>query len=143
LSGSISPVVQISVKEQDSDPWTDFPVGQDQVFATNFRYIKTRVDFPNTDPTDFSLIRDIETRLSVKIKNDSGNVNVTSNPTNVQFGTDFIDIASITTTPQGTSPLVAVVDFLDAPNPTDFDIYLFDQQGNPATGTVRWAARGF
>ena len=143
LSGSISPVVQISVKEQDSDPWTDFPVGQDQVFATNFRYIKTRVDFPNTDPTDFSLIRDIETRLSVKIKNDSGNVNVTSNPTNVQFGTDFIDVASITTTPQGTSPLVAVVDFLDAPNPTDFDIYLFDQQGNPATGTVRWSARGF
>ena len=62
----------------------------------------------------------------------------------MNFNVDFVDVQGITVTPQGTTPLLAVVDFEDVPNPKSFDIYLFNgTTGAPATGQVRWNVRGY
>jgi len=56
-----------------------------------------------------------------------------------------VDISSITATPQGTTALIAIVDFTDAPNPTGFNLYLFDAAGANASGAgkyIRWQAEG-
>lgn len=144
--GSVTPTVTISTRKTLSDAWTDFPAGQNPVFATNFRYVKVKVDYskPAADNTSFLVLNELETLLSSKIKNDTGVAYVSANPTTVNFNVDFIDVQGITVTPQGTTPLLAVVDFDDVPHPASFDVYLFNgATGAPATGQVRWTARGY
>jgi len=144
--GSVTPTVTISTRKLLTDPWTDFPAGQNPVFATNFRYVKVKVDYSKdaTDNKSFLVLNELETVLSSKIKNDTGVAYVSANPTTVNFNVDFIDVQGITVTPQGTTPLMAVVDFDDVPHPTSFDVYLFNgTTGAPATGQVRWTARGY
>jgi len=144
--GSVTPTVTISTRKTLSDAWTDFPAGQNPVFATNFRYVKVKVDYSKdaTDNKSFLVLNELETVLSSKIKNDTGVAYVSANPTTVNFNVDFVDVQGITVTPQGTTPLLAVVDFEDVPNPKSFDIYLFNgTTGAPATGQVRWNARGY
>ena len=144
--GSVTPTVTISTRKTLSDAWTDFPAGQNPVFATNFRYVKVKVDYSKdaTDNKSFLVLNELETVLSSKIKNDTGVAYVSANPTTVNFNVDFIDVQGITVTPQGTTPLMAVVDFDDIPHPTSFDVYLFNgTTGAPATGQVRWTARGY
>jgi len=144
--GSVTPTVTISTRKLLTDPWTDFPAGQNPVFATNFRYVKVKVDYskPAADNTSFLVLNELETVLSSKIKNDTGVAYVSANPTTVNFNVDFVDVQGITVTPQGTTPLLAVVDFDDVPHPASFDVYLFNgATGAPATGQVRWTARGY
>lgn len=144
--GSVTPTVTISTRKTLSDAWTDFPAGQNPVFATNFRYVKVKVDYSKdaTDNKSFLVLNELETALSSKIKNDTGVAYVSANPTTVNFNVDFIDVQGITVTPQGTTPLLAVVDFDDVPHPASFDVYLFNgATGAPATGQVRWTARGY
>lgn len=144
--GSVTPTVTISTRKTLSDAWTDFPAGQNPVFATNFRYVKVKVDYskPAADNTSFLVLNELETVLSSKIKNDTGVAYVSANPTTVNFNVDFVDVQGITVTPQGTTPLLAVVDFDDVPHPTSFDVYLFNgTTGAPATGQVRWNVRGY
>ncbi len=137
----VSGQVTISVRETTADSWVDFQTGLTEVYATNFRYVKIRYDF--TGATD-SVARIEHTSIAVQAKqrSDSGVVNVVSNPTAVNFNVPFIDVESITATAQDTAPRIVVVDFNDVPNPTGFSLYLYDQNGNDATGTVRWSARG-
>jgi hypothetical protein len=143
IVGTVNAEITISTKETLAEAWTDFPAGQSQVFATQFRYVKVQVDYTAQDDKSFIEARELRTVLSTKIKNDSGVVQVDANPTTVNFNVDFIDVQGLTLTPQGTQSRNAVYDFQDVPNPTSFDVYLFDDQGNPVTGEVRWTARGF
>jgi len=57
-----------------------------------------------------------------------------------------VDIVSITVTGEGmTTPLIAIYDFTDVPNPTHFHIYLFTTAGADASGSgvyASWTARG-
>lgn len=134
--------ITLSTRQNEGDAWTNHPAGQTQVFATNFRYVKVKVVY-TSDGSAFLDEQDIKTVLSTKIRNDSGRVSVASNPTTVNLNVDFVDVESITATPQGTTAKLAMVDFDDVPNPTQFDVYLFNADGTPATGDVRWSARGF
>lgn len=84
-------------------------------------------------------------RLDVKKAVDSGNVEITATGgTVVTFNKTFKDIDSITLTVlDNTVPITAMYDFVDAPNPTDFTIYIFDSAGVETSGfTVSWKARG-
>lgn len=135
--------ITISVRDTFEASWVDFPTGTNDVFATNFRYVKVVLTATAATDEAFSKLLDINTQLSTKRKTDEGSLVVTSHPTPVTFDVAFIDIDTITVSPQGTTPVIGVVDFLDVPNPTGFDIYLFDLNGNPVTGIVaRWIARG-
>lgn len=141
LAPGATVTTQISVRETQADPWTDLPTGP-QGFATDFRYVKVAVSI-TTDGTGLLRVDELQSRLASKQRSDAGRVEVNANPTTVDFNVDFIDVRGLTTTPQGTTPLQTVVDFDDSANPTSFDVYLFDDQGNATTGVVRWEARGF
>ena len=88
-------------------------------FATNFKYIKVVITAEETAAADLVLIRDLTVRLDSKLKNDAGYITANASDTQgtiVNFNTNnvFVDITSITVTPNSTTPLVAVYDFKDS-----------------------------
>jgi hypothetical protein len=145
IAGSVTVTPTISTREDGSpNPWTDH-AGVWQVYATNFRYVKITLDLSSSGGNDLLLIDSLSIRLDVKIKRDSETVTCNSGDsggTTVTFAESFIDVRSITTTAQGTTPAVCVVDFTDAPNPTDFKVLVFDLAGVRITRDVRWEASG-
>jgi hypothetical protein len=72
----------------------------------------------------------------------SGNVTLHAGGTPVNFAIDFVDVEAISVTPSGTTPRLAIYDFVDAPNPTTFKALLFDTAGNRVSGPFSWSARG-
>ena len=91
-------------------------------------------------------------RFETKQKTDSGSGTASasdSGGTTVNFstpaegGTYFVDVISITVTPKGTSsPVIAIYDFVDTPNPTSFKVLLYNTSGTRVSGDFSWTARG-
>ena len=55
----------------------------------------------------------------------------------------YVDITSITTTPNSTVPTTPVVDFYDKPYPTRFNIFNYNSTGSNVGGTLSWTVRGY
>ena len=72
----------------------------------------------------------------------SGNVTIDPNGTPTLFGVPFVDVQSITLSPAGTNPSIAVYNFVDVPNPAGFKVLLFNTSGTRIAGTVGWSAKG-
>jgi len=144
IAGAVTITPTISVKKLVGDPWIDY-AGVWQAFATDFQYVKITLDFTSSGGNDLITVDTLTIRLDVKIKNDSGIVTANagdSGGTTVNFNVAFIDIRSITGTPQGTTPVTWVIDFTDVPDPTSFKILVFDLSGTRVTRDVRWEASG-
>lgn len=146
LDGSgmtVSPTISY---DDDDSGYTSGGAGNATIFASSaFRYIKPKYEITAPDDKTISRFSAHAYTVQVKKQTDSGVVEVTSNPTAFTFALDFVDINSIVATPQGTTALIAIVDFTDAPNPTGGNIYLFDAAGASAAGAgkyVRWVAEG-
>lgn len=145
IDGSITAAYTISVKRLIGDSWTD-NVGTTQIYATDFRYVKVKIDFTAAGNDDLLEFLSLNVRLDSKIINDGGSGTSNSTDTGgttVTFNVPFVDVANINVTPNSTSAVVAVVDFTDAPNPTDFKVLLFDTGGSRVTADFSWSARGF
>lgn len=143
LAGSMTSACVISVSA-DGTTWTDFAGWS--YFATNFRYVKVRVTFTASTAASLYKVNGLNIRLDAKLKNDAGSVAAVSTDvggTQVNFNMDFVDVTSIGLTPLGTTPLTAVYDFTDAPNPTGFKVLLFNAAGARVSGTVSWSAKGY
>lgn len=115
------------------------------LFVASLRYLKFKLDFTSSDDHAVTEISNINIRLDVKREVDSGTVDVLASDTAgtvVTFNKTFKDIDSITLTPLSTTMRIAIYDFVDIPNPTDFKILLFDSGGTRVDGTVSWKARG-
>lgn len=143
-SGTPVIVPTISVRELLTDPWTDY-VGQSSAFATNFRYAKIRFDVTSTGGDDLIRVNGLNIRFDVKLKNDAGSGTANSadvGGTTVNFNIPFVDVTSITVTPNGTTAAIAVYDFVDAPNPTSFKVLLFNTAGTRISGGFSWNAKG-
>lgn len=87
----------------------------------------------------------LRVRLDVKKAVDSGNILADASDvlgTPVTFNKAFKDIDSLTATVQETAEFTVVIDFVDVPNPTSFNVFVFDSAGVRATKTVYWKARG-
>ena len=126
-------------------PWTDYP-NTSQIYLTNFRWVKARITA--TSPDDKSLVEmtALEIKLSVQLKDDAGSVTANAsdvNGTNVNFNVPFIDVTSISVTPQGSTPLNAVYAFSGVADPTNFQVFLFNASGVRVSGLVSWSAKGF
>jgi hypothetical protein len=144
VTGSITISPTLSVKATAGAAWTDY-TGAESIYATAFRYAKIRYDFSSTGGDDLLQISALNVRLDVKIKNDMGNGTANAGDvggTVVNFNAVFVDIESIGVTPSGTTPRIAIYDFVDAPNPTSFKVLLFDTAGNRVSGPFSWQARG-
>jgi hypothetical protein len=143
-SATVTPKISVS-NTSSTGPWTDYP-GLAEVYASAFRYIKVRYDVTAAAGDDLVAFTSINVTLDVKQRSDFGTVAAVSTDTGgtvVTFGTAFVDVASITLTPLGTTRLTAVYDFVDVPYPTTFKVLLFDSSGARASGNVSWAARGY
>lgn len=128
-----------------SGPWTDYP-NVSQVYLTNFRWLKVRVTVTSPDNKSLMVMSGLETKLDVKLKNDAATVQASAGDaggTNVNFNVAFVDVTSITVTPAGTTPLVAMYQFSGSANPAGFQVFLFTASGQRASGTVSWAAKGY
>jgi hypothetical protein len=137
IAGNPTLKCDIEYRATTGDPWT-LASNTLQVYAQSFRYVRFTLTL--------LVVRDINLRLNTRIKNDAGSGTALSTDvagTPVSFGVTFIDVASISVTPMTTTPVIAVYDFSDVPNPTQFKVYLFDQSGNRVTAPFSWAARGF
>lgn len=146
LGGSgmvLTPTISYS---DDDVSYTSGGAGNSTVFASDpFRYIKLKYEIDAPDGMTLSKFTAHNYTVQVKKQTDSGIIEVTSNPTAFTFNLDFLDIASIVGTAQGTTALIVVIDFTDAPNPTGGNIYIFDAAGASAAGAgkyVRWVAEG-
>lgn len=143
LGGTVDIVPTISLS-LDGSSYTDY-AGVSGMVGTNFRYVKYRLDFDATDTTGLSRIHGIRARLSLETGEEYQVIDVfaaDSGGTTVTFGLAFIDIQDIQVTAIGTTELKAVANFVDAPNPTDFKVLLFDSSGTRVDGTVSYRAKG-
>jgi predicted phage tail protein len=144
VAGSLTVTPRISTRLLATDPWTDYN-GVSEVYATNFRFFKIRYDFASAGGDDLLTASALNIRMDAKLKNDFGNATANSadtGGTTVSFNTPFIDVQAISVTPVTTSPVIAVYDFVDAPNPTSFKVLLFNTSGTRVSGAFSWSARG-
>jgi sulfur carrier protein ThiS len=91
--------------------------GVTEVFGTNFRYIKVRINVTGSSTVDVYSISDLSIRLDAKLKNDAGSVQALSTDslgTIVNFNKEFIDVQSVTVSPSGTTPIIPVYDIKDS-----------------------------
>ena len=146
LAGSPSWSIDIaSSNAGPAGPWTDY-AGVTQVYLTNFRWLKIRVTVSSPDSVSLLAMSALEIKLDVKLKNDAGTVIANAadaGGTVVPFNVAFIDVTSITLTPQGGSPRTAIYQFAGQPYPRNFQVLLFDPTGNRVSGPVSWAAKGY
>lgn len=143
IAGTVTTVPTLSTSTNGTT-WTDY-AGLNEVYATNFRYVKVTYNYTSAGGDDIMEVTAITVRLDVKIRNDAGSGTANSGDvggTTVNFTVPFIDVESISVTPSGTTPRIAIYDFVDAPNPTSFKVLLFDTSGNRVTGPFSWSARG-
>ncbi|MCG7628984.1 phage tail protein [Epibacterium sp. MM17-32] len=145
LAGDGEIAVDIEYREKETDPWTKRE-NQNRIYAQNFRYVRFTLRLAADSRHDLVEVSRIDMRLNVKIRNDAGSgvANATdTNGTQVNFNVEFVDVASITVTPNTTTPVIPVYDFEDTQNPTGFTVYLFDKNGNRVSGDFSWAVRGY
>lgn len=140
------PLASVTISTSaDGTAWTDYP-GLTQVFATNFRYARIRLDVAATMAQAILAVTEVRVKLDSKLVADAGKGTASAahaGGTVVGFNRPFIDVRAITVTPSGTAPRIALYDFADTPNPTQFRVLLFDMAGNRVSGPFSWTARGY
>lgn len=144
IAGTADVEVQVFTSP-DNSTWTDWTRGDATVLADNFRYVRVRVWVSQASDTALVALVGVNTRLDSKKRRDGGSGTSAagdSGGTQVTFNVEFVDIDSITVTPSGTAAAIAIYDFVDAPYPTEFFVYLFDLQGNRVSGGFSWSAQG-
>jgi len=141
-----TPSVQCDISvSPDNSTWTDY-TNTWSVYATAFRYVKVRITVTASGNNDLYDIAALNVTLDSKIRSDFGTQACLSGDaggTTCTFNVAFVDVTSITVTPAGTTAIFPVYDFVDAPNPTDFKVLVFDHTGSRVSATVSWSARGY
>ena len=147
IDGAPTNAVQISHKLNIGDSWTNLAAGPSGFVSTSFRYIKVRVT-ATTSGSGVGLYRctAINVKVAVKQRTDSGQGNAVSTDvggTTVTLNYAFVDLfGPPMIQPVGTTPIIAVVDFTDAPYPTTFKVLCFDLAGARVSCSFSWTARG-
>ncbi len=125
-------------------------------FASGFQRVKYTVEATSSASSSpagsLIKIKNLNLRIDAKIKNDTGkgyfdhDESSQANGLEVNFNTTFIDVQGINVTPNvnGTTAegIIAVVDFVDQPNPTSFKVLLYNTNGSKVSGNFTWQCRG-
>lgn len=137
--------VTIEMKVSTDDiTYSAYTTGKSQFFST-FRYFKFKFTFTTANNHALLKIANLTIRLDVKREQDGGIVSALAadaTGTVVNFNKAFKDIDAIDVSAMGTVFGTAIVDFVDAPNPTIFKVLVFDAAGVRINSSVRWIARG-
>lgn len=143
IVGTTTIGLQVEVSD-DGISWSS-PVSATTSFHPSLRYVRVTIEF--TSGTDLTLLSffNFQVAVSVKREQDGGIIEANAGDaggTTVTFNKDFKDIDSIEVSNMSTTAGYAIVDFVDAPNPTTFKVLAFDSAGSRITVDVRWIARG-
>lgn len=145
ITGAVTVTTTISTRQLVTDPWDD-NIGVGQIFATNFQYVKIKLEFAASGGDDLAEISQLNVQLSVKQITDEGNAIANasdSGGTAVTFNKTFVAAESIVVTPHANYSITAAIDFPNTPNPTGFSVYLFNSiTGARVSETFSWTARG-
>jgi hypothetical protein len=115
VAGAPTVAGQISTSP-DNVTWTTYS-GLSPIYATSFRYVKVRVTVTDASALGVYTIANLTVTLDAKLKDDAGVTSCLSTDTSgtvANFGVEFIDVTSVSITPAGTTPVIAVYDYLDA-----------------------------
>lgn len=142
--GTVSVVSQIEFS-LNGTTWTP-PAPGPSAFTESFRYARIKFNFTSDNNKALAIFSNLVILLDVKRDIDSGFVTALAadvGGTQVVFNKTFKDIDSITLGPtKQVEPLMAIYEFIDVPNPTEFKVFVFDSTGNRVTAVCSWKARG-
>jgi len=142
-SHTVSVAIKMAVST-DGVTYSAFTVGAAQ-YLQNFRWVKFRIELTASDALSLIEMFQLSYNVSVKAEVDSGLVQCHAadvSGTVVLFNKVFKDIDSIVTTPKNNISLKALYSFNDIPNPTSFNVYVFNDAGVRQDCPVTWVARG-
>lgn len=145
ISGSPTITNMLSIKSNIGDSWIDY-TDTLTVYASAYRYIKIRTSVTATTAASFIRINSINTVIDIKVISDAGSTVCSASDTGgtiAYFNTQFADVSSIVVSASGTTPITAIYDFTDVPNPTSFKILLFNSAGTRVSGTASWSVKGY
>lgn len=144
VAGATVVTPSIGYKKNWADAWT-MVAGVSSVVATDFQFVRVLYSFSTSALNCLLKLSALNVKISSKAKNDSGNaVSIATDVggTLVNFNTNFVDINALTVTPKGTTPIIAIYDFVDVPYPTSFKVLLFNTSGSRVTAEFSWTAKG-
>lgn len=116
-----------------------------QLFSHTFQYLKIRLDFAATSVFSLTVLKDFLVTISLQIEEETDIVAclaADSGGTIQTFSKHFLDVQDIQLTVEGTDSFYAVLNFNDIPNPPNFQVLVFDQDGNRVDASVRARTRG-
>jgi hypothetical protein len=96
-------------------------------------------------PSGMVQVSQINMQIGVTTRQDSGFAIVSGSDadgTFIPYNLDFVDVIQVNATAQANSGRTATARWQDIPNPTGFYAYMFDSDGNRASGTIGWSASG-
>lgn len=116
--------------------------------CSNFRYIKFVLTVTGTPGANLVSISQINVKLSIKQRMDSGQSTSVIGGVTVSFGYPFIEADVPVIQAQGldshSKPYTVAVIYSGPPNPTSFGVRIFDSAGTEVSGVVfSWTARGY
>jgi hypothetical protein len=154
IAGSVSAAIVITVAQDAA-----FTVGVQTftaagAYAVNFRYIKIRITITGGDDKAIARLTNLRVVLDAKLKSftgmfyanasDSGGTTVYLTDNKTTTGSKvFVDVDSINITASGTTPIQAVYDFADVPNPLGFKALLYNSAGARISGVFSATVRGY
>ena len=146
-STTITPEIFTSL---NGTSYTSKGSGNSNVLGTNFRFIKVKFDFDGANNDDLVKVQSLKIKTFLKRKTDQGSTTVTASESQgsgkqVNFTETFVDVDAISLTIRGSSSSAkyAIYDFVDSANPQNgFKVFLFDNNGDGAAGTVDFTVRG-
>lgn len=143
--GAVTATCQLYWKLNSGDGWTALGAGITSALLSNFRYVRVVWNFACTAGANILRVTSMNLKLAMKLKNDSGVGTITNATTGlaVTFGFAFVAADTPIVQPNGTTPLIPVVDYTAVPNPTGFTVYLYNLAGAKVTGSFSWSARGY
>ncbi|MGL4576357.1 MAG: phage tail protein [Burkholderiaceae bacterium] len=144
VQGTGTVTVTISTKVNIGDVWTDY-VGVSNVSVSSVRYVRIKIDVIASGADDLLRIDGVSAEASVRLVNEDAVVTCVAGDaggTLYTFTKPWLDIRSITATAYGTTHAVAIVNFVDVPNPTSCRVLLFNTAGARIAGQAALHVEG-
>ena len=147
---TVAPTIEMGI---NGTTWPQVFPGSFSAYATSFQYARFTLNFSAahtgtglaTDTAALLILQPLNYRLDVKQKTYQFMVSAVAGDaggTLVDITGLFIDVGSIVLTALGTTALICVYDFVDAPNPTSLKVLVFNTSGARVSATVSGTIRG-
>jgi hypothetical protein len=146
IAGSETLTCQIYTSP-DNITYTAMPAGF-SALCTAFRYIKFVITMTGTPGANVMAINNINVKLNIKQRMDSGQGTSVVGGVTMTFGYPFIEadvpVVQAAGLDSHSKPYFCAVIYTGPPNPTTFSVRIFDSTGTEVAGVnFSWTARGY